>query len=129
MKSKNAINITDYKILYTIRYLNNLECFPSIKGVFKILTGVLDNETTSFSSVETFKSLVSMTSKRLTRDVARLFNSRFLRRIYNNENEDYYYGLTEEGQNVLIEYESHHKVSIKKSKSKDKLTIIKMTNL
>ena len=37
--------------------------------------------------------------------------------------------LTEEGKNVLIDYESHHKVSIKKSKSKDKLTIIKITNL
>ena len=45
MRKHYSINITDYKVLLTIKYLNELNYLPSSLGVYKILSGVKDEET------------------------------------------------------------------------------------
>lgn len=125
MRTSKLINVTDYKVLLTINYLNELGYIPSASGVLKILTGVIDEETEMFSLCPTFQVLVSYNPKRLTRDINSLVTNGYLRRFHKGEFKDYYFEITDMGKATLIHYQSHHKVNLKKHKPKKKPTIIK----
>ena len=125
MRTSKPINVTDYKVLLTINYLNELGYIPSASGVLKILTGVIDEETEMFSLCPTFQVLVSYNPKRLTRDINSLVTNGYLRRFHKGEFKDYYFEITDMGKATLIHYQSHHKVNLKKHEPKKKPTIIK----
>ena len=125
MRTSKLINVTDYKVLLTINYLNELGYIPSASGVLKILTGVIDEDTEMFSLCPTFQVLVSYNPKRLTRDINSLVTNGYLRRFHKGEFKDYYFEITDMGKATLIYYQGHHKINLKKHEQKKKPTIIK----
>ena len=125
MQKNYFINVTDYKVLLTISYLNDLCHIPSAQGVLKILSGTLDDETEMFELCPTFQVLVSYNSKRMTRDLNKLVTYGYLKRIHNVELKDYFFEITEKGRVTLNYYRTHHKVSLKKHEISKRPTIIK----
>ena len=126
MTKSKAINITDYKILFTINYLNELNYYPSSLGVLKIVNGVKDEETEMFELCPTFQVLISYTQKKMTRDITKLVNQALLKRIYNEKEDDYFYQLTNLGKETLLYYKSHHRISFKKHEIIKRHSIIKI---
>ena len=126
MTKSKAINITDYKILFTINYLNELNYYPSSLGVLKIVNGVKDEETEMFELCPTFQVLISYTQKKMTRDINKLVNQALIKRIYNEKEDDYFYQLTNLGEETLLYYKSHHRISFKKHEIIKRHSIIKI---
>ena len=60
------LNQTYYKVLLTLKLLNDLQYYPLNEGIFKILNGKVDEETRPFSAFPTFGTLSSYTSEGLT---------------------------------------------------------------
>ena len=125
MKANKTINITSYKLLLTVRYLNELGFTPSVSGILKIITGIIDEETDNFSLCPTFQTLVSYGSKRLSRDINTLVSNGYLHRIHKEEFSDYYYEITENGKLVMDSFKAHHKINLSKHETKKVPTIIK----
>ena len=114
MQKNYFINVTDYKVLLTVSYLNSLDYLPSSQGILKILNGVNDEETEMFSLCPTFQVLVSYNPKKLTRDINRLVTHGYIKKFKDINNNDYYFEVTEKGNNTLKYYKSVHKVNLKK---------------
>ncbi|MBR0295470.1 MAG: hypothetical protein IJQ67_06195 [Bacilli bacterium] len=125
MQKNYFINVTDYKVLLTISYLNELGYIASAQGVLKIISGVIDEETEMFELCPTFQVLVSYNSKKMTRDLNRLVTCGYLKRIHNEELKDYFFEITEKGKVTLSYFGSHHKVNLKKHDINPRVTIIK----
>ena len=125
MKTTKTINITLYKILLTINYFNELGYTPSVAGILKIITGVIDEETENFALCPTFQTLVSYGSKRLSRDMNILVSYGYLHRIHKEEFSDYYFEINDSGKTILVYYKAHHKINLTKHEIKKKPTIIK----
>lgn len=125
MKNDKSINITLYKLLLTIDYLNELGYTPSVSGVLKIITGVIDEETDNFTLCPTFQTLVSYGSKRLSRDINTLVSYGYLQRIHKEEYSDYFFIVSESGKAIISYFKAHHKISLTKHEIKKKPTIIK----
>ena len=127
MKVNKFINITDYKVLLTVRYLNELGFIASTSGIHKIITGIIDEETENFSLCPTFQVLVSYAPKKLTRDLNTLVSNGYLHRIHKEEYSDYYFEVSEQGKASMAYFESHHKINLKKHEINKRPTIIKKT--
>ena len=125
MKANKTINITFYKLLLTVRYLNELGYTPSVSGILKIITGIIDEDTDKFALCPTFQTLVSYGSKRLSRDINTLVSSGYLRRILNESFSDYYFEITDNGKMIMDDFKAHHKISLSKHETKKIPTIIK----
>ena len=125
MKTSKNINITSYKLLLTIRYLNELGFTPSVSGILKIITGIIDEETDNFSLCPTFQTLVSYGSKRLSRDINHLVSEGYIHRIHKEEYSDYYFEITERGKAIMDNFKAHHKINLNKHEINKRPTIIK----
>ena len=119
------INITYIKILETVDNLNQMNAFPMVEGVKKILRGEEDFETLEYKDTSTFATLISLGNRTLCSDVKMLIRYGYLRNIYDEKSDKYYLSITLKGKETLEEYKSKHKVSYKKSKRKEKPTILK----
>ena len=126
MRKRYIINVTDYKVLLTIKYLNDLNYQPSSLGVFKILSGVVDEETEMFQLCETFQVIVSFTNKKITRIINNLVSNGYIKRTYSEEDDDYYYQLTDLGSASIENYKKHHKIHLKKHEINKKKSFIKV---
>ena len=61
------LNQTYYKVLITIKALNDLHYYPLNEGIYKILVGVVDEDTKQFVDLDCFGTLISFTSKKVCR--------------------------------------------------------------
>ena len=61
------ICITHIKILETISSLNKKNMYPVSDGVYKIVAGIIDEETISLVDEPTFGTLISFGSKKVCR--------------------------------------------------------------
>ena len=128
MRKHYSINITDYKVLLTIKYLNELNYLPSSLGVYKILSGVKDEETEMFQLCETFQVIVSFTNKKVTRIINNLVSNGYLKRTYDQIDDDSYYLLTDLGKTSLDNFKKHHKIHLKKHEINKKRSFIKINH-
>ena len=62
--SKLKLTITHFKLLDTIKWLNDQGYYASNQGVYKITHGVYDKDTINFTGCPTFSTLVSYGSNR-----------------------------------------------------------------
>ncbi len=129
MKKSGRVYIletTDYKILETVSLLNNDKYYPLPEGVFKILTGSIDEEIDPFRDLPTYKTLISYTSKKISRFIMMLLRYHYLERIYDEKSDKLYLKISILGESSLIKYHKKHKYNYVRKKVNKNPTIIKI---
>ena len=76
------LNQTYYKVLITIKALNDLHYYPLNEGIYKILVGVVDEDTKPFVDLDCFGTLISFTSKKVCRLTMMLYRYGYIGRIF-----------------------------------------------
>lgn len=112
-----SINISEYKILLTIFLLNEEHYYPTHKGVNYILKGELNNDTYLFQDFETFKTLISLSNKKISFIVLSLIRHGLIKLIYDKDNNDKYLFITDKGEEYLFDYKKNHKINLKKKEN------------
>ena len=120
------LNQTYSKVLVTISELNKQSYYPLNEGVYKILAGILDDETAPFSDLATFATLTSYSSKKICHLTLMLFKQGLVGKIFDPDSKTLYLRITEKGEEFLNSYCKKHKKSFAKRKSKVVPTIVKI---
>ena len=120
------LNQTYCKVLLTISELNKQSYFPLNEGIFKIVTGSLDDEIAAFSDLVTFGTLTSYSSKKICHLTLMLFKQGLIGKIFDPETKKLYLRITETGEEALVDYFKKHKSSFAKRKPKNAATIVKI---
>ena len=121
-----TINQTYYKVLLTISELNKKSYYPLNEGIYKILSGVIDDETSSFMSLITFESLSSYSSKKVCRLTLMLFRHGYIGKIFDPSSKKLYFRTTEQGEQAIIDFSKKHRCSFARRKLKNDITIAKI---
>ena len=127
-KERNVyiLETTDYKILETVYLLNKYNYYPLAEGVYKILTGSDDDEIEEFKDFVTYKTLVSYSSKKVSRFIVMLLRYKYLERIYDEKTDKLYLKVSPKGEMELVNYHKKHKYNFVKKKVNKTKTIIKI---
>ena len=121
-----AINQTYYKVLLTISELNKKSYYPLNEGIYKILVGVIDDETSSFVNVITFATLTSYSSKKICHLTLMLFRTGSIGKIFDPNSKKLYFRTTDKGEEGIQEFANKHKCSFARKKPKSEATIAKI---
>ena len=119
------ITITHIKILETISSLNKKNMYPLSDGVYKIVSGIIDEETIPLMDLPTFGTLISFGSKKVCRYLLALKRYGYIKKIYSKTKDNLYYATTNLGEDTLIAYRKKHKRPFVKKKRTVKETILK----
>lgn len=120
------LSITHYKIMLTVRWLNDQKLYPNQEGVYKIVHGDIDEEMRNYVSCPTFGCMVSYNSKKICRYILALTRYGYLTKIFDRESEELYITLTEKGKIAQEDYFRKHKIQFMKRNRKKKPTIVKI---
>lgn len=120
------LNITHQKILDTVYYLNQRHEYPSHIGVYKIVTGTIDEETTNYMDVPTFGTLISFASKKVSRFILPLLRYGYLAKIYDKKTDDLYLVITNKGIEALNLFHKRYKKPYPKKNKTFRQTIAKI---
>ena len=118
--------ITHFKILDTIAYLNQRDLYPLAEGVYKIVAGIIDEETVNYRDAPTFSTLTSFTSKKVCRYLLALQKHGYIKKKFNLQTDNLYYQITEVGSEALRKYHKKHKRPYIQKARVIKSTIVKM---
>lgn len=119
------ITITHIKILETISSLNKKNMYPLSDGVYKIVAGIIDEETIPLMDLSTFGTLISFGSKKVCRYLLALKRYGYIKKIYSKSKDNLYYATTNLGEDILTSYHKKHKRPFVKKKRTIKETILK----
>lgn len=120
------LSITHFKILHTIKTLNDMKLFPKQEGVYKIVHGTIDEETETLKDIPTFGTIISYNSKKVSRYVLALNRYGYVAKIFDRETKDLYLTLTEKGRIELAKFLDKHPKEYSKKKKEIKKTIVKI---
>lgn len=120
------LNITHYKLLATIDNLNNKNLFPLSDGIYKIVAGIVDDETASLMDEKTFGTLISFNSKKICRYLLALQRYAYVKKIYCKPKDCLVYTLTQLGKDSLTKFYKRYKRDFPRKKRKIKETIVKL---
>lgn len=118
------IVITHIKIMATISNLNKRNFYPVSDGVYKIIAGVVDDETANFMEEPTFSTLISFNSKKTCRYLLALQRHGYIKKVYSKKKDCLVYATTQLGEDCLTRFYKKHKKPFQKKKRKYKETII-----
>ena len=118
--------ITHYKLLDTIKWLNDQHLYASALGVHKIVHGDLDEDTVNLTECPTFSTLISFGSKKVARFLLALHRYGYIIKVYNRPTNALYLSITLKGRNALDLYHKKHKGFYKKSTKKFKSEIVRI---
>lgn len=121
-----TVNQTYYKVLLTISELNKRSYYPLNEGIFKILAGVIDEETSSFMDVLTFGTLTSYSSKKICHLTLMLFRHGYVGKIFDPVSKKLYFRTTEKGEEMINAFSKKHRCSFARKKQKSATTIVKI---
>lgn len=119
-------NQTYYKVLLTIKLLNDLHYYPLNEGIFKILNGKIDDETKQFSAFPTFGTLASFTSKKVSHFTLMLFRYGYIGKIFDSKSNNLFFRITEFGEQSIDAFEKKHKLRFSNKKTHFEQTIVKI---
>ena len=120
------INQTYCKVLLTISRLNKMDYYPLNEGIYKILAGILDDETQPFSCLESFGTLSSFSSKKICHLTLMLFRKGLIGKVFDSHTKKLYFRTTEKGEEALDNYFKKHKKGFAKRKQKETITIVRI---
>lgn len=122
------LNQTYYKVLLTLKLLNDLQYYPLNEGIFKILNGKVDEETRPFSAFPTFGTLSSYTSKKVSHLTLMLFRYGYIGKIFDSKSNKLFFRITDTGEQFVEEFSKKHKIRLVNKRSQDPQTIVKIAN-
>lgn len=118
--------ITHYKLLDTIKWLNDLHLYASAMGIYKIVHGDIDEDTVNLMECPTFSTLISYGSKKVSRFLLALYRYGYVIKVYNKPTNALYLSITLKGRNALELYHKKHRGFYKKGVKKFKSEIVKI---
>lgn len=113
------LNITSIKVLDTINLLNQKNYYPTYIGVLKIVNGIIDSDTSKFTSLVTFSTLTSKKGRQLASIIHQLVRYGYLTYKHNKNDDEMYLRITFKGESNLEDYKKHHIVNYKKNNKKE----------
>ena len=120
------LNQTYYKVLITIKALNDLHYYPLNEGIYKILVGVVDEETKQFVDLDCFGTLISFTSKKVCRLTMMLYRYGYIGRIFETQTKKLYFSLTDKGIEATETFLRNHKKPFARRNKNVTPTIVKI---
>ena len=117
---------SDIKILETVQLLNAKNLYPLPQGVHKILSASGEPEYIIYHDVPTYGTLLSYSSKHISRLVMMLLRYGYLERIYDQKSDELYLKLSEKGDLFLFNYHRKHKYSFKKKSGEKRPLIVEI---
>lgn len=121
-----VLETSDLKILETVSLLNKDSYYPLPEGVYKILSGVDDEETEKFYELPTYKTLISYNSKKVSRLIVMLIRYHYLERVYDEASDKLYLKVAPKGETELVKYHKKHKYKFTKKEVNLEPTIVKL---
>ncbi len=120
------LNQTYYKVLITIKALNDLHYYPLNEGIYKILVGVVDEDTKPFVDLDCFGTLISFTSKKVCRLTMMLYRYGYIGRIFDTQTKKLYFSLTDKGIEATEAFLTTHKKPFARRNKNVTPTIVKI---
>lgn len=120
------LNQTYYKVLITIKALNDSHYYPLNEGIYKILVGIVDDETKPFVDMDCFGTLISFTSKKVCRLTMMLFRYGYLGRVFDTNTKKLYFSLTDKGLEAVEQFLTKHKKPFARRNKSNSPTIVKI---
>lgn len=120
------LNQTYFKVLITIKQLNDLKYYPLNEGIYKILIGVVDDETKDFVNLRSFGTLISFSSKKICRLTMMLYRHNFINRVFDSKTKKLYFSLTEKGEKAADDFLKKHKKPFAKKSRINSPTIVRI---
>ena len=120
------LNQTYYKVLITIKALNDLHYYPLNEGIYKILVGVVDEDTKPFVDLDCFGTLISFTSKKVCRLTMMLYRYGYIGRIFDTQTKKLYFSLTDKGIEAAETFLRNHKKPFARRNKNVTPTIVKI---
>ena len=120
------LNQTYYKVLITIKALNDLHYYPLNEGIYKILIGVVDEDTKQFVDLDCFGTLISFTSKKVCRLTMMLYRYGYLGRVFDTQTKKLYFSLTDKGIEATETFLRNHKKPFARRNKNVTPTIVKI---
>lgn len=120
------ICITHIKILATISSLNKQGLYPLSDGIYKIVAGIVDEETQKYMDEPAFGTLISFNSKKVCRYLLALQRHKYIKKVYSPKKDVLLYATTELGEDTLAKYMKRYKKSFVKKTRRVKETLFKL---
>lgn len=115
---------SDIKILITVEELNKDNLYPLPQGVFKILSASGEDEFLAYRHLSTYGTLLSYSSKHISRLIMMLVRNKYLEKIYDRNTDSLCLKISSKGTTFLLDYRKKHKyLFIKKEANKKPLII------
>ena len=124
--SEFRLTVSHFKILATIKELNDSHKYPTARGVNNILMGKLDVETRQYINIQTFGTLISFPGRKLCSYILNMVRRNYLTYIYDKKSDGMYLAITEKGEEELYVYQKKHKNSYKKKTPHRKSEIVEI---
>ena len=126
VKKEYTPSTSEIKILDTVSFLNEKKLYPLALGVYKILIGSSEPDIEIYKECPTYGTLLSLSSKHISRLVMMLIRYQYLVRIYDEKSDDLYLKLSTKGEMFLFNYHKKHKYSFKKKDPTKSVLIVKI---
>lgn len=120
------LNQTYYKVLLTIKLLNDLQYYPLNEGIYKILNGKIDDDTRPFSAFPTFGTLSSFTSKKVSHLTLMLFRYGYIGKIFDPNSNKLFFRISFSGEQFVEEFGQRHKLRFVNKRTEYVKTIVKI---
>ncbi|MBO6261095.1 MAG: hypothetical protein J6N95_00600 [Bacilli bacterium] len=120
------LNQTYFKALVTIKALNDLHYYPLNEGIYKILVGIVDEDTKQFVDLDSFGTLISFTSKKVCRLTMMLYRYGYIGRVFDTKTKELYFSLTDKGYKVTEQFLKKHKKPFARRSKNSSPTIVKI---
>lgn len=124
--SEFHLTVSHYKIMETIKELNDIHKYPTPKGVNNILMGKLDTETRQYIAISTFGTLISFQGRKLCSYILNMVRRGYLSYIYDESSDGMYLRITEKGEEELYSHLKKHNYSHKKKTPHRKCEIVEI---
>lgn len=124
--SEFRLTVSHFKILETIKDLNDVHKYPTPRGVNNILMGKLDVETRQYASYKTFGTLISFPGRKLCSYILNMTRRGYLSYIYDKKTDGMYLYITEKGEEELFAFAKRHKNDFKKKTPHHKNEIVEI---
>ena len=126
LKKEYYPNSLEIKILLTIEYLNSLKFYPNSEGIYKLLKGIVDEETKELLNCPTFSILVSAQKKKISLKTSLLVRHDFIANKYIIEKDMMVFELSHKGKCFLKEFHKTHKKNYLRKCPKTTISIVKI---
>ena len=125
-KTTFTLTVSHYKILETIKELNEKNLYPTPKGVNNILKGENDDETILYKDLATYATLISFPGRKLCSYILNMVRREYLTYVYDEKSEGMYLKITPKGDMSLFNYLRKHKYSHRQKQAVTKKEIVEI---